>query len=90
MEQQKSQRNKAKDKERDNKKKEYRDEAFDGKGKKGKKWLIISVIINIGLLVFFKYLTFICDTLNALFSLNIALKMNIVMPIGISKNLQIK
>ena len=37
MEQQKSQRNKAKDKERDNKKKEYRDEAFDGKGKKGKK-----------------------------------------------------
>ena len=26
-----------KDKERDNKKKEYRDEAFDGKGKKGKK-----------------------------------------------------
>ena len=51
---------------------------------KGKKWLIISVIINIGLLVLFKYLTFICDTLNALFSLNIALKMNIVMPIGIS------
>ena len=37
MEQQKRQRNKAKDKERDNKKKEYRDEAFDGKGKKGKK-----------------------------------------------------
>ena len=37
MEKQKSQRNKAKDKERDNKKKEYRDEAFDGKGKKGKK-----------------------------------------------------
>lgn len=37
VEQQKSQRNKAKDKERDNKKKEYRDEAFDGKGKKGKK-----------------------------------------------------
>ena len=38
MEQQKSQRNKAKDKERDNKKKEYRDEAFEGKAaKKGKK-----------------------------------------------------
>ena len=37
VEQQKSQRNKAKDKERDNKKKEYRDEAFDGKGKKGRK-----------------------------------------------------
>ena len=37
VEQQKSQRNKAKDKERDNKKKEYRDEAFDGKGKKGEK-----------------------------------------------------
>ena len=37
MEQQKSQRNKAKDKERDNKKKEYRDEAFEGKGKKGRK-----------------------------------------------------
>ena len=37
VEQQKSQRNKAKDKERDNKKKEYRDEAFEGKGKKGKK-----------------------------------------------------
>ena len=35
--QQKSQRNKAKDKERDNKKKEYRDEAFEGKGKKGRK-----------------------------------------------------
>ena len=37
IEQQKSQRNKAKDKERDNKKKEYRDEAFEGKGKKGRK-----------------------------------------------------
>lgn len=37
VEQQKSQRNKAKDKERDNRKKEYRDEAFEGKGKKGKK-----------------------------------------------------
>ena len=37
MEQQKSQRNKAKDKERDNKKKEYRDEAFEGRGKKGRK-----------------------------------------------------
>ena len=37
VEQQKSQRNKAKDKERDNKKKEYRDEAFEGRGKKGKK-----------------------------------------------------
>ena len=37
VEQQKTQRNKAKDKERDNKKKEYRDEAFEGKGKKGKK-----------------------------------------------------
>lgn len=37
MEQQKNTRNKAKDKERDNKKKEYRDEAFEGKGKKGRK-----------------------------------------------------
>ena len=38
VEQQKSQRNKAKDKERDNRKKEYRDEAFEGKAaKKGKK-----------------------------------------------------
>ena len=37
VEQQKSQRNKAKDKERDNKKKEYRDEAFEGKGRKGRK-----------------------------------------------------
>lgn len=37
VEQQKSQRNKVKDKERDNKKKEYRDEAFEGKGKKGRK-----------------------------------------------------
>ena len=48
-------------------------ERSHNKGEKGKKWLIISIIINIGLLVFFKYLTFICDTLNALFSLNIAL-----------------
>ena len=37
MDQQKNQRNKAKDKERDNKKKEYRDEAFEGKGKKHRK-----------------------------------------------------
>ena len=37
VEQQKTQRNKAKDKERDNKKKEYRDEAFEGKGRKVKK-----------------------------------------------------
>ena len=37
VEQQKNQRNKAKNKERDNKKKEYRDDAFEGKGKKGRK-----------------------------------------------------
>ena len=37
MDQQKNQRNKAKDKERDNKKKEYRDEAFEGKGRKNRK-----------------------------------------------------
>ena len=37
VEQQKNQRNKAKNKERDNKKKEYRDDSFEGKGKKGRK-----------------------------------------------------
>jgi len=47
-----------------------------------KKWLIISVICNLAVLFVFKYLGFVCDNLNLL--LHSDMKVNIVLPIGIS------
>ncbi len=57
-------------------------EKYNGK-KISKIFLILSIIINLGLLCYFKYTNFFINNLNTLFSSNIAL-LNIVMPIGIS------
>lgn len=55
---------------------------------KQKKILIISIILNLGLLVYFKYLMFFTDSINSLGSLlglNIQIPhLNIILPIGIS------
>ena len=51
--------------------------------KKKKSLLVLAITINLGLLVFFKYINFFTDNLNNLFGLNIPL-LNLVMPIGIS------
>jgi len=45
--------------------------------------LISSVVVSIGMLIFFKYSDFLIENLNAVFSLNIPLP-NIPLPIGIS------
>lgn len=50
---------------------------------KAKLILFLSVVVNIGLLAYFKYAGFIIDTLNSLFSLNIS-EVDIPLPIGIS------
>ena len=48
-----------------------------------KVWLIISLIFNFGLLLYFKYVNFFIDTVNNIFNINIYL-MEIVLPLGIS------
>ncbi len=48
-----------------------------------KQWLILSVVVNIGLLVFFKYSGMIIDTINMLPFVNIGFKAP-ALPIGIS------
>lgn len=48
-----------------------------------KKLLILSIVLNISLLVFFKYINFIISTINSLVLVNIPLT-NIPLPIGIS------
>lgn len=53
------------------------------KGRTGKWLLCISVVINLAVLVYFKYLTFITENINAVFGSNFIAD-NIVMPIGIS------
>lgn len=53
------------------------------KFKKKRLLLIISIIFNLGLLMFFKYTNFFIDNINNLFNLNIS-PFYIVMPIGIS------
>ena len=45
--------------------------------------LVLALIANLGVLVYFKYLNFAFDSLNNFFGTNIAL-LNIIMPIGIS------
>lgn len=51
--------------------------------KKKKLWLILSIVINLGMLFFFKYTNFFLDNLNNIFNLDIEL-LNITLPIGIS------
>ena len=51
--------------------------------KKSKILLILSLIYNIGNILYFKYTNFFIDNLNNIFNLNINM-LNIIMPIGIS------
>lgn len=51
--------------------------------KKAKVWLLVSIVVNISLLGFFKYSDFIISNLNSLLNLNIPL-LNLILPIGIS------
>lgn len=46
-------------------------------------WLIVSVLINVGLLFYYKYYDFFIDNVNTIFGLEIPLK-HIILPIGIS------
>lgn len=51
--------------------------------KKSKLLLIINILINVGLLFYFKYTNFFIQNINSIFNSNISM-LNIVMPIGIS------
>lgn len=51
--------------------------------KKRKIWLIVIVIINIGLLIYYKYTNFFIDNVNNIFSRDFS-KLDLVIPIGIS------
>ncbi len=53
------------------------------KSSKPKKWLIIDLVFNLGLLFFFKYTNFFLDNINNLFNFNIKF-LSISLPIGIS------
>lgn len=50
---------------------------------KKKLWLILSIIINLALIGFFKYANFLIENINAIFNLNIN-DLDIALPIGIS------
>lgn len=56
--------------------------------RKKKRWLWVSIIVNIGFLGFFKYFNFFADSLSNMFALfNVELSditLNIVLPVGIS------
>ena len=51
--------------------------------KRAKTYLVLSVIVNLGLLCYFKYANFFIENINSLFKTNMSL-FNVVMPIGIS------
>lgn len=53
------------------------------KYKRKKPILILSIIINIGILFYYKYFNFIIDNINTIFKTNITIK-EIILPIGIS------
>lgn len=53
------------------------------KSKIKKKWLVINLIFNLGLLFFFKYSNFFIDNINNIFNFNIKF-LTISLPIGIS------
>ena len=50
---------------------------------KRKLWLILSIIINLALLGFYKYADFLIENINSIFGFDID-KFNIALPIGIS------
>lgn len=58
-------------------------EKFDGKRNKQRMFLIVSVVMNIGLLSVFKYSDLLISTVNSITGSNISL-LNIALPIGIS------
>ena len=45
------------------------DDLPDEKGKERKRWLAVSLVINLGLLMYFKYLLFFTENLNGLFEM---------------------
>ena len=51
--------------------------------KKDKKYLIIGLIVNLGLLGYFKYTNFFIDNFNSIFNLSIS-SLNVILPLGIS------
>lgn len=54
-----------------------------GEGRKAKAVVLLSVIINLGILGFFKYSSFVVENVNRLFSLSLS-SPNIALPLGIS------
>lgn len=52
-------------------------------GKAGRPRLVTGLVLNIGLLLFLKYLNFFTETLNSCFKTNIPL-LNLILPLGIS------
>jgi len=56
---------------------------IEDKSDKKKLWLVLDLIINLGLLGYFKYFDFLISTINSIFKCDIA-KLNIALPIGIS------
>ena len=58
-------------------------EKFEKKEKAKKLILILSVVVNLGLLCFFKYTNFAIESVNSVFNLGIT-GLNIALPIGIS------
>ncbi len=51
--------------------------------RKAKNWLLLSILINLSMLGFFKYSNFFLENINNLFNLSVPL-LNITLPIGIS------
>ena len=51
--------------------------------KKKKLWLTLSIVINLGMLMYFKYTNFFIDNINNIFNLSISF-LEITLPIGIS------
>src|SRR6266536_5510273 len=48
-----------------------------------KRWLVVSLVTNLGLLAYFKYTNFLIDNVSALLQIPIA-HLDIVLPVGIS------
>ncbi|NLC48008.1 MAG: MBOAT family protein [Tenericutes bacterium] len=55
----------------------------NNKESKRKFWLVIGLIVNLSLLIYFKYFNFFLENINHLLNVNIAY-LNVVMPLGIS------
>lgn len=59
------------------------DNKIKGKEKEAKLWLLVSVVVNIGLLAFFKYADFIIGNINLISGITLPL-LKLPLPIGIS------